>query len=167
MTQIIEYIKDPAWWFSAFFIAIIASVAAGFAKDYIQASVGNLSAKAKQRVARRFEDRERALVALEESEGFLVLSMLRAVALLILMMSTIILFVVSPMWSEVFATWRQAVPTDASCSRDYLGRLVSLFASIVFGSTAVFASFRAISVTRITMQGFHRFKRKRGLPALR
>lgn len=167
MTQILEYIKDPAWWFSAFFIAIIASVVAGFAKDYIQSWIGNLSAKAKQRQSRRSEDRERALTALEENETFLIISMIRAVALLILMMSAIILFVVSPMWSEVFAAWCQAVPADPTCSRAYPGRLLSLFASVMFGSAAALASFRAMTVSRIAMQGFRRYRRKHGLPVLK
>lgn len=35
MWQIIELIKRPEWWFSAVFIAIIASVIAAFAKDWI------------------------------------------------------------------------------------------------------------------------------------
>lgn len=165
MTQIAEYIKDPAWWFSAFFIAIIASVVAGFAKDYIQTWIGSLSTKARERQAKISEHREQVLAALEANEGFLILSLIRAVAMLVLMMTTIILFVLSPMWSEVFSAWCQAVPADPTCSIG--GRFISLFASIGFGSTAAFVSFRAMTFIRIAMQGFRRYRQRRGLPVLK
>jgi len=70
MGQIIAYIKDPAWWFSTIFIAIIIGVVSGFAKDRIECWLGYLSTHAREWQQIRAEEREKAIRALADNEGF-------------------------------------------------------------------------------------------------
>ena len=53
MAKIIEYLRDPAWWFTAVFIAILASIAGGFLKDTILRGMSVLSESFKMRKEKR------------------------------------------------------------------------------------------------------------------
>lgn len=148
MTQIIEHLKDPAWWFSAFFIAIIASVIAGFVKDNIQALVSNISSKEKQRQEKRSADLERTLVALENNGNLIIILTLRAVLAKILMMSSIFIFL--------------AVSSLSANEHPYR-TLLSLF-FIFSGLMSVIISYKAMKLLRIVTLAFHRYFEKHKVP---
>lgn len=167
MKQILEYLRDPSWWFTAFFIAIISSVIAGFAKDYLEAVGSNLSTTAKLRQVRRSENRERFISALENSESYLLLSMIRSSGMLILMALSIILFFVSPMISESFSVVCHVV--ERSCSRaDFIiGKLASFASVSLFGISSVLICYKTAVYAKAVAEGFDRFQRKHGLPILK
>lgn len=166
MEQISAHIKDPAWWFSAFFIAIIASVVAGFAKDYIQAALSRFSTRATVRQAERVIRQERVFVALEENGTFLILTMLRATVMLIMMTFSTTLFVLSPMWPEILTTLCSINPGNAGCYEPQKAKMLSFFASVGFGFTAMLTSFSAVTIFSTAMKGYRRYRRKNGLPAV-
>jgi hypothetical protein len=43
MDKIVDNIKDPSWWFTAVLVAIIASLFAAYAKDYLGKSLSRIS----------------------------------------------------------------------------------------------------------------------------
>ena len=43
MDKILEHIQDPSWWFSAFFVAILASILAAFVKDWVAVFISHFS----------------------------------------------------------------------------------------------------------------------------
>jgi hypothetical protein len=147
MKQIFEYLRDPSWWFTAFFIAIISSIIAGFAKDYLEALGSNLSTAAKLKQARRSENRERFLSALENSESYLLLSMIRSSGMLILMALSMILLFVSPLISETFSV---VCHVARSCSRvDFIiGKLASFVSVYLFGIISVLISYKTAVYTK-------------------
>jgi hypothetical protein len=170
MKQILEFIKDPSWWFTAFFIAIISSIIAGFAKDYIGSLGSNLSATARERQRRRSENLETFISALENSESYLLLSMTRSIILLVLMALTIILFFVSPMLSESVMAWCDVAPFDPSCSTAtpfYLAKLTSIVSVVSFGVLSVLVGYSSTVYFRAVSMGFNRYRRKHGLPSLK
>jgi hypothetical protein len=166
MKQIFEYIRDPSWWFTAFFIAIISSVIAGFAKDYLEVLLSNLSTTAKLKQVRRSENRERFLSALENSESYLLLSMISSSGMLILMTLLIILFFVSPLISETISV---VCHVTQSCSRVdfFTGKLASFVSVYLFGISSVFISYKTAVYIKAVYEGFERFRRKHGLPLLK
>lgn len=165
MRQIFESLRDPSWWFTAFFIAIISSVIAGFAKDYLEALGSNLSATAKLKQVRRSENREKFLCALENSESYLLLSMISSSGLLILMALSMTLFFVSPLISETVSV---VCHVAQSCSRldFFIGKLASFVSVYLFGIISVFISYKSVVYSKAVSEGFHRFRRKHGLPSL-
>jgi hypothetical protein len=58
MRRIIDLIRMPEWWFSAVFIAIIASVIAAFAKDWISRGLSAISQAYRTRATLREAMRE-------------------------------------------------------------------------------------------------------------
>lgn len=167
MDQIALYLKDPAWWFSAFFIAIVASVIAGFAKDRIEQWFSHISTKARQIQAQRMEARERMISALAENEGFLTIAMIRTVGHLIISLCFIIIFLLSPMVAELVTTWCVAVPADPTCGHGMSRKALSLFFAIGFGTMSVVVNFRASSYSRTTMRAYRRYRQKHGFPAIK
>ena len=166
MKQIFEYLSDPSWWFTAFFIAIISSVIAAFAKDYLEALGSNLSTTAKLKQVRRSENRERFLSALENGESYLLLSMIRSSGMLILMASSMILFFVSPLISEQLSVVCYAA---RSCSRVdfFIGKIASFVSVYFFGITTVLIGYKTVVYTKVVTEGFDRFRRKHGFPILK
>jgi hypothetical protein len=164
--QIGAYIKDPAWWFSAFFIAIVASIIAGFAKDKLEALFGRFFANYKDRQFSAQESRERTLVALDTNDSFMTITMVRATGFLVLQFSTIILFLLSPMWPEIMKALCTAVP-DSTCDLGPRWKHIAVLSSIGFGSLATLVSFRSTRFIRITMLGYKRYRRSRKLPPIR
>jgi len=161
MEQIVAYIKDPAWWFSAFFIAIIASVVAGFAKDRIERGLGYLSNRAREWQQRKSEEREKVIRALAQNEGFLIITMVRATGLSLMALGVFTLFLLSPMWSEITQSWCAAFPSIPCMLGE---RSVSLLASIAYGLLAVVFGYTSSSRIRVTMLGYRAYREQRSLP---
>lgn len=72
MENILKFLHDPAWWFSAFFIAIVASIIAAFAKDFINRSIAKVSNRYRVRKTRKDEER-RERIQLTASDPALVI----------------------------------------------------------------------------------------------
>jgi MFS family permease len=53
MEKIFEYLSDPGWWFTAFFVAILSSVVAGLLLKPLESLLSSLSNKYKKRQERR------------------------------------------------------------------------------------------------------------------
>ncbi|WP_172146444.1 hypothetical protein [Pseudomonas tumuqii] len=78
MESIAAYIKDPGWWFSAVFVAIIASIFAGFLKDNIEKLLSNIFTGLKAWRATREERRRIIIESLLKDKMYFVISLFRA-----------------------------------------------------------------------------------------
>lgn len=165
MDQILTYIKDPGWWFSAFFVAIIASVVAGFAKDRIGRWASTISERSRERYKRRTDARAAAIEALAQNEGFLLIAMARAAVATTLCIGIMTLFILSPMWAELLQTLCATLSSDPSCGRS--AKAISLFSFVGFGLLAIFVGFNYSSLLSTTMSGYRAYRKQRGFPAVR
>lgn len=164
MDKIIENIKDPAWWFSAFFIAIIASIVAGFAKDRIERFAGKFLSLNKQRQTARAEQHAKVVNALAEHEGFMILSMIRSIGQMLLTVSMFILFLLSPMLVELNNSWCNALPIDPTCSEN--NKYMSFLASASFGILSILCGYVSSARLRLTTLGYNEYRKRRGLPVI-
>ena len=83
MDAIIANTKDPAWWFSAFIVAIIASIIAGFFKDWLERRFGLFLRWSRDARDRARANRAAIIEAWSSSEGLLAIALLHMLYLVI------------------------------------------------------------------------------------
>ena len=159
MEEIITNIKNPAWWFSAFIIAIIASLIAAFAKDIIERNFAKVFSKLRQKQYQRLEAQKEFIQHLDQNEGYLIISMIRAATLIFLFFSSMIIFLLSPMWVQLQVTLCQSLNTKPECSFEYGTASIALF---TFGMFSMVSGYNAVVVTRLVMKGFRAYRASRG-----
>jgi hypothetical protein len=166
MEQIVTYVKDPAWWFSAFFIAIIASVIAGFTKDRIERGLASLFVWARAYQKERAERRQAVIDALAHNETFLIISMIRGLAFTGIFFGAVLLFVLSPMWIELQKTVCETIvaSVDPTCHGN--PRVVALLAFVGFGVLAMVVGFTGGVVMNLTMKGYGAYRKAHDLPRI-
>lgn len=96
MEAIIKYMQDPGWWFSAFFVAILASVIAGFLKDRIEKWLSKLFSGLKAWRAEREAQRGQIIEALLKDQTYFMIALVRAVFALILFALATIIYLSGP-----------------------------------------------------------------------
>ncbi|MEO6021601.1 MAG: hypothetical protein ABIP64_00465 [Burkholderiales bacterium] len=165
MDQIVAYVKDPAWWFSTFVIAIIASVIAGFAKDRIGRWLGHLSIRNRERQQRKSEERKKVIQALADNEAYLLITVVRSTELTVVTLAVVMFFLLSPTWSNLAQLWCSAVLEQASCGLQ--SKSVSVLASMLFGLLGVVLGYISSSFNRTTMLGYEAYRKKHELPEVR
>jgi len=77
LEKIISYLKDPAWWFTAVFIGILASLAAGFLKDAVRNLLGKFSTTYRVKQIEKNKTFERELDALLKDQSYMIITFLR------------------------------------------------------------------------------------------
>jgi len=77
--QIIELTKQPEWWFSAVFIAIVASLVAAFAKDWISRGLSAFSELYRTRRLSREAKLDQEAAMLAAHSDLLIIEFIRAV----------------------------------------------------------------------------------------
>jgi hypothetical protein len=77
--QIIELVKKPEWWFSAVFIAIVASLIAAFAKDWISRGLSVFSQLYRTRRLLREAKLDEEAAILAAHSDLLIIEFIRAV----------------------------------------------------------------------------------------
>src|ERR1022692_3669472 len=139
MHRIIELIKMPEWWFSAVFIAIIASVIAAFAKDWISHGLSVVSQAYKSRALLREAAREEEAAVLAANPELLIVEFIRNVAQIILIGLLGALFISQPFVFKAAAS--QNSPPQTAQSFDLI-RLVSPWISIAAGLFLIYIMYR-------------------------
>lgn len=79
MESIRKYLQDPSWWFSAFFVALVTSIVAGFIKDYLQKQFEFVIGWSKTKRQERLQERENLLQAWSESGEVLLIALLKTI----------------------------------------------------------------------------------------
>jgi len=92
MDRIVTYLSDPAWWFTAVFIAILASIAAAFLKDILLSALSKVSNKYKIRKQKRDADIEREINECMSDPTLLILTFCRIISQMCALYSLVILY---------------------------------------------------------------------------
>ncbi len=158
MSSIAENLKDPSWWFSAFFIAIIASVIAGFAKDRIGLFAATLSSSMRLRQEKRLIAKQAQIEQLVGNETLLILKSIQAGIASIASLLVFIMFLLSPMWAEVMINWCGTASFDPSCNLD--PQSFAILASFAFGLLSVYSTYKMSSVLKISSEAIRAYRRK-------
>jgi hypothetical protein len=139
MSIIEKYISDPGWWFSAFFIAIIASLIAGFLKDILTAWLSKTSTWFVNVRVKSIEKRKRRVSILVNNSSLLIIEAVRVTALTLGYALMLIIFMIIPIWNEVMyaspsmRAWMGVGQEE--------GILLTKIAIIIIGSIEVIAGF--------------------------
>ena len=160
MSGILENLKDPSWWFSAFFIAIIASVIAGFAKDRVGLLASSLSNSMRVRQEKRAIANKLRIDELVENETLLILISIQAGVGSLFTFQIFILFLLSPMWTEVLTNWCGAASFDPTCKLS--PELMAILASVAFGLLGVFSAYKVSSVIALSSKALRAYRQKHG-----
>lgn len=142
MQHIVEFTKDPGWWFSAVFIAILAAVLAAYIKDWFGNFLSALSLR--YRTRRRNKLRKSALTIrnIARDPGYMVFFAVRQTGLMISWLGLVMLY---------------TLPTS-----DKSSRLVIVARSVTL-LMQVFFAFTIIGSARELKRGMARYKRRRNL----
>jgi hypothetical protein len=158
MASILSSVKDPAWWFTAVFVAVIAGVVAGFAKDILERKFGIFIAWSSRQ---RQEARKRRIAAVQawsSSEGLLSLAVLQTIYW---SLATIGTGIVSAL-VLVYLSLKHSSPGLGIVSSFSLGEVALLF--IVFGGFFEL-SVRVMVLLGKTNEAMRKFRQKENLPA--
>jgi len=157
MRRIIELIKMPEWWFSAVFIAIIASVIAAFTKDWISRGLSFVSQAYKTRASLREAAREEKAAVLAAHPELLIIEFIRAVAQIILIGFLAALFISQPFVFKAAASPNS--PPQTAQSFDLI-RLVSPWISIAAGLVLNYIMYRHVRHLEICMRARKKLRSK-------
>lgn len=158
MSGIVENLKDPSWWFSAFFIAIVASVIAGFAKDRLGLLAARFSSSMKLRLEKRLIVKKARIEWLVENETLLILTAIMAGFFTVISFLIIIMFLLSPMWVDAFHNLCDMATFDPSCKLN--PQIFMIFAYAFFGVTSIYSSFKSSSALIISTDAICEYRRK-------
>jgi hypothetical protein len=147
MPTIAESLSSPSWWFTAVFVAIIASVIAAFTRDWMQQAASHLSKRTRARIARKNELDARTINALARDDTKLILYSQSVTRTMILFAMASIFYLLVP--TTFAALLHPGLQTgnaliDASPSP----RLVILTTAI-FGAVAIFFAVNGIQRLRL------------------
>jgi hypothetical protein len=79
MASILSYVKDPAWWFTAVFVAVFAGLVSGFAKDILERKFGIFIAWSSRQRQEARKRRSAAVQAWSSSEGLISIAVLQTI----------------------------------------------------------------------------------------
>jgi hypothetical protein len=164
MNNILTYVTDPGWWFTAFFIAILTSVVAGFLKDAIERRISSLSARYRTWRADKASHREDLITRLANDPTFLTIGYVRASLLVALYFFMAIMFMLLPLLSEILQNTCTVVATSADCKARN-GVLYDLLIPVL-GITASLSGYKATSVYSIVSTALKRYRESKGHPRL-
>ena len=160
MDAIANNLSDPSWWFSAFFVAIIASVVAGFLKDRIERLISKVSDSFRRRRAAALEQRTKTIEVLVDNPTYLSFALHRANLRLVLCAMTTLLFVSTPIL--LYVTPRSDETLIWLGQKDFARHVLMP----MLGLVSVLAGFRAATTLSIVLEALRRFRTKHGLPKL-
>ena len=160
MDAIINNLKDPSWWFSAFFFAIIASVLAGFLKDRIEKWLSTIFFNLKSWRARRVEARTKLIEAILADQMYFQILLFRTVMALILFTLISIMYFSVPVLLSIMP---EQTSNLLKFDRKFL--ILEIFTP-VFGLLNVLVSYRAAGLMSIASQVTREYRKRNNLPKL-
>ena len=158
MDNIYKYFRDPGWWFSAFVVAILASIIAGFAKDYVEKRFGFFLARSRTRRSELQNKRARLIAAWSASEALVILAFLQMLYSFAVFAGAATLVVVYLSYLRLqygFTGIEQAAVLPVRTA------LVLAVATLVLVATAV----STVRIVSVTVDILNSFRRKRDLPS--
>jgi MFS family permease len=159
MDAIFTNLHDPSWWFSAFFIAIIASVIAGFIKDIVERWLVTIFSSLKKRQLEHEENRTAIIEALLNDKVYLEFALFRT--LLTAIAFTYLLVQYSSI--SVDATISHEWLTDAG---DLNWKRVNMMLHSLLGSLNIIMGYKMSRRTSIMLDASREYRKRNDLPKL-
>lgn len=94
LNSIANNLRDPSWWFTTFIIGIIASVAAGFAKDYLETRFNLFLAWSRPKREQARLRKQESIEAWSKNESRVIIVLLTSVQFVILCFSFLTFIIV-------------------------------------------------------------------------
>jgi hypothetical protein len=160
MDAIAKNLSDPSWWFSAFFVAIVASVVAGFLKDRVERYISNASDSFRRRRATASEMRAKTIEALAENPTYLSFALHRATLRVVLWVMATLLFVSTPILLYVTP---QSDETLIWLGQKEFARTVLM---PLLGVASAYVGFRTATTLSVVFEALRQFRTKNDLPKL-
>ena len=163
MGNIANQLKDPSWWFTAFFVAILASVVAGFLKDKFEIWLGSLSSNLRIWREKRKIEREKVIEALLTNDIYLHIALFRVVVSLILFAISVVIYSTAPVMLSM-------APSSYGFSIMSMQMEKSILVWKIFmptlGIFTAYIGYKATSRISIVYEAIKLFRIKHGLPRL-
>ena len=147
MQRLLEIVKDPIWWFSAFFVAMLASVLAAFIKDWLSQLFAATSLKFRKFRIKKLRESVRVIQDMERDGAYMILSGIRRLSLIML-------------WIFLGLGYMLTIQLQQT---QHVNIWISLFSRLV---TLIFQMLVLYSLITSSIEfdrGLTRYKRKRGL----
>jgi MFS family permease len=144
MQHILDNLKDPSWWFSAFFIAILASVLAAYLKDWLSALFSGMSRRYRRWRCGQLRKSARIIRNIERDDAYFVFFAMRQFTMALLWCFTAFAYMLS-LQQEQRTLW------------------ISIFSRIAMLVFQVWFYFQFITSATEFSRGLKRYKRRKGL----
>ena len=160
MDQIMNYIRDPAWWFSTVLVAIIASVIAGFMKDRISQLISHVSTRFRLWSQKRTQQQEELIVVLSENPNYLLMGLGKAIMMAVMFTGTIIIYLILPVHAKF-------QPLSSLPSIDgLLNSIASVVIYPFFGGISMAYGYRTTSCLSVITKAIKKYREKNGFQKL-
>ena len=160
MDAIVNNLKDPGWWFSAFFIAILASIIAGFLKDRIEKWLSDTFSSLRSWRERKEAERSQVIEALLADPMYFQIALFRAVVALTVFALSSIMYFSAPV---LLATAPEQSSHLLDIDRKFL--IWEVFVPIL-GLFNVMVSYRAMRRLSQIFHAIREYRNRNGLPKL-
>jgi len=160
MDQIFKDLADPRWWFTAFFVAIVASLLAGFLKDAVTRWLSSTSAWYRQRKAATLSRQEQKLELLVAQPTLLTLHTMLGSVTLLFFFFCFGMFLLLPVWTDLmnsspsFSSWI-LLRTLPGSDREIWVSTVKLLI-IILGAMSLLTGFVAMSELSVSARAYRR-----------
>jgi len=158
MNSIIMNLSDPGWWFTAVFMAIVASVIAGFLKDKIAEFLGNTFSGLRRWREEKKAQRDKIIEAMISNQIYFT------IALFVVVLKSIFFLLLT----MLYTTWpilMVNIPQSSLLVVD-LDFLIWKICSPVIGILTIFNAYRTSATVSLVAEAIREFCKRNSLPRL-
>lgn len=149
MNRIAEYLSDPGWWFTAVFVAVLASLAAAFLKDAVLASLAKVSKYYRDRKKEQDEEVEKQLKLFLSDSTLFLLSFCRVIMQTSVFLTFFLIF-------SVMYGFYISLPQDANIRiKVFLGSL-----TIMGGVATTYSMFKVLPKVKVIKTAHKRYQNR-------
>lgn len=148
MDKILENLKDPSWWFTAVFIAIVANILAAFFRSGLSVALSTMSKRYRVWREKKKVDEEREIAVIASDATLLVAECIRSAVMTMLSLYTAILFIGG------FVAYKFVPPANSSLRT----LLLTLF--MCAGVATIYVSRIVMVYTRSSMAALKRHRER-------
>jgi len=166
MDKILEQLKDPSWWFSAFFIAIVSSVVAAFLKDWASIIVAKFSSSYRKKKAERIARDQKFIKRLADNFEFLVIEYIKSSLTIVLFLFSVVLFFLVPilgMTLSIASTYTES-PLIKTSTETSLNLIIAM--TVSFGSISAVAGYLSVSRLELVTKAYKEYRKQRNTQPL-
>ncbi len=160
LDAILNNLADPSWWFTAVFVAIIASLVAGYLQARVQRFIARTWSWYRGKRAEKFAARDRLSDRLASNADYLSLTMQRTNTRMILWSVTVLMFLAAPSAFDVLLALRPGAPTAAHEGKAIVIGLITM----ALGLFCIWLGYRVTSSLDIVFGAYRKFRDKNELP---